>query len=184
MARGARRAAVEESELAAMLATTFRMTGAPGTAPVRPRLLLPQLVKDYKAGRASPLMIVQADARAIWSHHWHLRYGGADPIPAVRQLTLEVLARMAKDVEMTPALAADATAPPTSFGARLVAARKAAVWVHPTGMTQAELALKIKTSVTTIRDWESGRHEPQEIRVPRLLRALRCSRSDLFGTEP
>lgn len=179
MAKRARQASIDDSELKVMLGTTFRMTGAPGTAPMLPRFLLPQLIKDYQAGRASPLMIVQADARAVWAHHWHLRNGGADPILGIRHLTLEVLSRMAKDIEpMTSAITADRRRAQVAntFGARLRAARKKA------GLTQAQLAQKAGIpSVSTVRDWEAGRHEPQEVRIPRLLRVLSCSRSDLFG---
>lgn len=51
------------------------------------------------------------------------------------------------------------------------------------GMSQVELAERMKVGQATIAGWESGDYHPSADKLPQLADALHCSIDALFGRE-
>ena len=148
------------------------------------------LLDSYARGEAVPLMEIVSMHDAVETMAlWRIEQG-LPTWPERREQGLDILARMAKEITMTPALTAQRRgAPPLpsdggkrrsrepdpTFGSRLVAARQRA------GLTQTEVAAKLKTSPGVVRNWEHDRTHPQPYRLTMLCRVLHCTRQDLTG---
>ena len=51
------------------------------------------------------------------------------------------------------------------------------------GLTQEELAAKVKVNQTAVSQWERGSALPSSDKLPEIAEALRCTIDELYGRE-
>lgn len=179
MTRSARRAPVDGAEIAMMLGGLARRSGdrdLPKPLVVTNQAAMAVLGR-YVAGLAvDPLKLANVGERTIRGGLYRTQLYGEDMHAEARAVSLEVFARMAKDLSVTAAV--DVSTVPDHFGENLVRLRERA------RMTQMKLSVKTGIGISTLRDWEHGRHLPRprtrEMDLRALCKALGCKRSELL----
>jgi DNA-binding XRE family transcriptional regulator len=160
----ARRQSIEQSELFALIHSAAAKAIADVVqVPVPP--YVPKLATAYEQGQPVPSICIATAWHATqWTGRYRRRVQGTNhPYADAHAHALEVLARMAKDLRGG------------TFGSRLIELRINRGW------TQLELAVAMRVSPSTIREWEHDRAQPQRGRLTALCHKLHCSKADLLG---
>jgi DNA-binding XRE family transcriptional regulator len=140
------------------------------------------LIENFRDGIATPYEIAVVYASIEYLGGLRLLNDGEDRWADQRREGLDIITRMAKDVSDVTTTTAPVTGTKSgtrrrkveTFGQRLRRLREAR------GLNQDELARKVGTSASVIRNWEKDRNSPQLHRLAQLARALRCSKDELL----
>jgi DNA-binding transcriptional regulator YiaG len=70
--------------------------------------------------------------------------------------------------------------PPSSNAERRFSGSRLRAMREERGLSIAELAVRLKVGVSTLRSWENGQHAPMRHHEAALMRRFGCARADLY----
>jgi len=174
LVRSSRRQSISETELVAVeIVGRYR----PLLGPYGPETLAatPFVLDTYAAYRADRLTPARLGAAALVAEQVgpaQIERWGYDPTGDYRDMSLELMARMARDLRNVSVTEKPAR-PTETFGSRLQSARLRR------GLTQVDLAVAVDCSPSAIRAWEHDDRMPVSRNVRALAKALRIRPQEL-----